>query len=151
MSNSYYISRTGRNAADAATANLTTLGGFVVLDSAADPLACHVPAAAEVAAPGTVANKPLGVVEVAENALGGRVTICVHGVVTAIAGAAGIAAGTRLVSYDATGALIAHPLPAAGVNQWAVGDRIADENGLSAIAAGGNFKMFVNPQLTQGA
>lgn len=151
MSNSLYISRTGRNAADGATDNLTALGGFVALDSAADRAACRTAAAAEIAVPGTVANCPLGIIEQAENVVGGRVTVCVFGVCDAIAGAAGIAAGTRLVSYDATGAIIAHPLPAAGVNQWAVGDRIPDENGLAAIAGGAKFKMFVNPRLTQGA
>ena len=140
-------SRTARNAADAATANLTDDYGRIVMQSAADPLACYIKDGTQAA---TVANGPLGVIVRAENELGGLVTFSYRGPSVGRAGAAGIAAGTVLLGIDAAGDLIAYALPAAGTNTWIAGSLAPCESGSTAIAAGDAFVFDFNPQLAQG-
>ena len=134
-------------AAGGALANLTAQGGrAVVPDTVLFTGACLWDGTVT---PGTEATRPLGVITTAEDAVGGRCSVCVFGHCDGIVGAAGLAAGTNMITADATGNIVAFGIPAAGVNEWCLGFLDA-ELGNAAVAAGAKVRIFVNPQLVQG-
>jgi hypothetical protein len=92
------------------------------------------------AAAGTEADRPLGIVVSAENRLGGRVAICMHGICTGLVGGVALTKGAQTtVASDINGALVTS-VPGAAV--WTVGAWIPEAETTAAIGA--DARIFVN-------
>lgn len=92
------------------------------------------------AAGATEADRPLGIVEYAENRAGGRVTIRMHGWGAFVNGAVALTKGAQTtIASDAAGTLVTSA-PGAGV--WTVGAWVPEAE--ATLAAGATGRCFIN-------
>jgi len=145
MTDSYKISRKACADGDTSTgANLTDEGGYVVKDEGSDFASLCISAS-------TTADRPLGVIEKADDATFGRATIICHGPALCIAGADIDPGGSEdtqvMVHTDGTVIPLAIPADSSvAASVWAVGF-IISETGAQSVSAGEQIRIYVHPTL----